>query len=318
MCYVVPTALWKLIDDVQKPFLKEAPIADAPVRIIAPLPPELEAAWDSADQARERVQGKIQEMYRDRRPRSPSCGHGPCIRLQKKQLVDGMVRHLLIRPHCNKATCPHCWRRRLCKTLRRMINCLLDVRQDERTIPRTELLHIAEYAWSESDAFEKKVRRAVGSKCGRARIRQANESVLLIAEKPFPSSRAVTPSEAVDLAAEAIGQLHRGKHSYRQLGAWNVRQEAEHEILDRGVPVSPAKVGEELERLEYKVSYFSTPDYVGLSWRVPDEQAGEDLWKKVLEAVCPSLAQERDQSPEGSNVDSNGPEREPEWIDPFG
>lgn len=99
-----------------------------------------------------------------------------------------------------------------------------------RLRPRTKAVFVAETTWKEWRDYDKALRRQIRN-AGRLRVRRGDDSVLVIAEKPFDGSRCVTPAEAAELAASAIEHLRRGKHSFRMLGSWTDHKPKKWELV---------------------------------------------------------------------------------------
>jgi hypothetical protein len=316
--YRVSTELWELIDRHQRPDLAEElrrsgvddPVGagllppdkppDEPLSVLRePTAEELHAA--EADAALARVAERIRAMYTRPAPRRADCGQRLVIHLRREHPAGG-VEDALLWPPCGCCNCPHCWRRRLAKTLHRAAGCLLDAGPDSAAV-RLGHLHFGETTWEAWEAYDKAMRRELGGGCGRLRIRRHDGTVLVIAERPWAGSHPVSPAVAVDLAADAIEQLHTAKHAYRQLGAWKGQTKSEWSLLGkmRGC-IDLAEVQRQLACLGTKSHYLRKPDLATLFWRADGPEAALAL----LMQVCPTLAN-RAKRPSRSKSESPPP-----------
>jgi hypothetical protein len=227
---------------------------------------------------------------------------------EKECQASGDSEHALIRYHCGRSDCPFCWRRRLAKTYRRAMFCLLYAPGDG-VRPRTGTLHAGEMEPLAWDTWDRVHRRKYGGKTGRLRVRRTDGALLVIAEHPFAGSRPVSPAEALDLAAAAIDQLHTGRHAFRLLGVWNDSRRPHWRLLQRikQDPDKPAfdfdAIFQELRDDGRKARRFRDPDIEGLIWRGDGPVKG----------LCPSSAKEEEGSP-GAKADLEAPEVPDEWI----
>ena len=283
--------LWALIDaeqrkDLPPPAWPDAP-ADRPLQLLEGPSVEEIKAGDEADAARQRVEGMIAELYRQRAPRADNCGLG-ATRHRRRHAPGrpGAVDDILLRHACGRHSCPHCWRRRECRTLRRAAPCLLDASAEgPGHSPRLSALYVSEMPWLEWETADRRIRRAIGGRTGRLRVRQRSGRVLAIAERPFPGSRAVTPAEAADLASQAIAELHPGRHSYRQLGSWNDRRPRQWTEIGRYPHLDLAAVYGELKDYGARPRHWRSQDVRGLIWRCDSRENAD-----ALLAACPTLA----------------------------
>lgn len=294
MLYPIPSEVWQLYNQKWAEVLFSRGVLSAEdlalVTLPPPLSPQQQATADANDLAEERVKGQIQEMYRRPCPRADDCGHGASLHMRRK--VDGQVQDILIRPHCGRSACPFCWRRRVSNALERALAALLKTTQKGEILPRLEPLHAAEISWAEWNALDKHIRRAHGGSCGRLRVRQDGNKLLVIADKPFCGSVPVTPSEAMGLAAAAVARLNVAKHSFRLLGSWYVCRAPRYELMGRYKHLDHREVQKELQSLGTRSQRFCITSAVGVFWRAQSEKIADLLWGFVLETVCPSLSQQ--------------------------
>jgi hypothetical protein len=271
------------------------PPPEESIRIISP---ELEEAIAARDNARRRVGSVIRGMYKQRVARAANCGHGPTLHLRHRH----KVQDIAVRPNCCSARCPFCWRRRVSTTLHRAAACLLDAPGEDR-LPRMGHVHVARIRWDQWETLDHLIRRQHSGDVGRLRVRQTDDTVLVIAEKPFSGSEPVTPAAACDMAREAIGNLNPAKHSFRLLGAWSDSKVKQYALLDTHEHLDLDAVQRELAALRAKANRFATSTAVGLVWTAATELEADRLWATALERACPSIAY-RDTDPNGRNSDS--------------
>ncbi|HEY7423272.1 MAG TPA: DUF3854 domain-containing protein [Gemmataceae bacterium] len=331
----VSTNAWKLLDDCQRKHLPAIVAAppdkpDVPVGDHVPLSAEETKIAEEGDAARQRVEDKIAALHTRPVVRHLNCGRGRVLHLQRDRGIhdyqrgqeargrkiayrratkecgpSGDEEHALVRMSCGRSACPWCWRRRLTKTYRRAVHCLLYA-SAEGNRPRVGVLHIGETDPLRWDTLERNMRRKHGGKTGRIRVRKADGVVLAVAERPFPGSRPVSPAEALDMVSAAIEQLHTGRHRYRQLGRWNDSQRPRWQLVERvkqppdQPPIDFTAVYRELRVDGRKVHRYRSPDISGLVWR------GEGH----LATACPSLAWKKGKSswPKSDNHFSDDPE----------
>lgn len=255
-------------------------------------------AAEDADLARVQLDARLRELHSRPAPRGHKCGRGDTLHIRRDHEGGGGTDDALIRMSCGRSDCPHCWRRRLCRTYRRAARCLLDSGDANR--PRVGPLYVAESDWLCWETFDKAIRRRHGGDCGRLRIRRLDGTMLVVCAQPFRGARPVSPSEACDLAIAAIGRLHVARHAYRQLGDWTDGQpSAWKKIGAYEAHLDYAAVEEQLAAIGIKSRQFRSPDLIGLLWRCTtptEERAAESLV-----AGCPSLASCRDQSINGQS-----------------
>jgi hypothetical protein len=310
---------------------------DKPVCLVEPLSDEQEQAAQDADAARLRIEDRISYLHAHPVARSLNCGRGRVLHLQRDRGIhqhqlaqeargrmisyktaakecgtgSGDSEHALIRLRCGRSDCPFCWRRRLTKTYRRAILCLLYA-PGEGVRPRTGQLHAGEIEPLAWDTWDRVHRRKYGGKPGRLRVRRTAGTLLVIAEHPFAGSRPVKPAEALDLASAAIDQLHTGRHSFRLLGAWNDSRRPHWRLLERirEAPDKPAldfdAVFQELRDDGRKARRFHEPDIEGLIWR------GDGSVK----TLCPTKAKEEKGSPRRKTDMTAPDERGERMYDP--
>jgi hypothetical protein len=279
------TEIWQMLDEERRKDIVEVPIL-LPSASAPEIDPELETAIDQADAARAKVDAKIKLLHEHRAARALNCGRrGGTIHLRRDK-ENGAVEDGLFRFSCGRSSCPHCWRRRITKALRRATRCLLDAPPDElgRTnLPRVGMLHAGEVPWLEWESFDRGIRRQHGGDVGRLRVRRTDGRVLVVCAEPFCGSSPLTPADALDRVCDAIDQLHTARHSYRQLGDWSDRQPPEwrliqihHEEIDLGA------VKQQLAELGIRSHRLKNPDLQLLIWRAESEAAAESLSLCVL------------------------------------
>jgi hypothetical protein len=322
----------ELCRQFQAPLWDDRP--DVPVCLVSSPTAEEDRAAVAADEARRRVEDKINRLYEHRAARSPRCERGRVLHLHRDRGVrdyqrgeeargrsipyktaakeccgNGDTEHALVRMSCGRSDCPHCFRRRLVKSYRRAVHCLLYADADSNR-PRVGVLHVAETDPLNWDTLDRNMRRKHGGKTGRIRVRQANGRVLVVAERPFPGARLVPPAEALDLVSAAIDQLHTARHSLRLLGNWNDARRPHWRLLQRveqpadQPPLDFEAIVRELRAGGRKVRRFRSPEISGLVW------AGDGN----LSAVCPTLAKKKEAPPRPKS-DKGGVIPE-EWANP--
>lgn len=251
-------------------------VAEVPINLLQPLTREEIEAGDRADECKRRIEAKIQAMYDRPAVQHLKCGKTRTIHLRRDRENDA-VDDLLIKTKCGRIDCPHCQRRRLTKTYRRAAVVLLHA-SAESNLPRVGPLHVAESHWSTWEALDKSIRRQHGGDVGRLRIRRGDNSLLVICSQPFRGSRPVSPSEACDLATDAIDRMHEEQHSFRLLGDWNDSKESEWKLVQH-LPgtLNLGEVAELLTALGRKSRAFKTSELQGLIWRCPNEMTAASI-----------------------------------------
>jgi hypothetical protein len=321
----VSRGTWELLERCHREVTPPAPPPGPPVRLIPPVAGEEadaelrarpdalsaseEAAAIEADAARRRVQEAIDALSDDRAPRCADCGTGRQLYLRRKApgKTTGAVDDMLVRVSCGRSSCPYCWRKRLMKTYRRCSSCLLDADQDSSR-PRAGMLHAGEIDWPGWDSWDRVYRRRHGGRSGRLRVRREDDTVLVVAEHPFPGARPVSPAEAVDLVRGAVGKMHTAKHSYRQLGAWSDRRATQWRLLGRVDPhVDFGDVQAEVERLGGKARRLRHLDMEFLLWRCDSEAAADALFSALpLAEPLSGYRQRESRSPHWLQSDTGG------------
>jgi hypothetical protein len=268
--------------------------ADAPgvkrPSAFAALAPGHQAAVKAALAAQERVSDRITVWYKERAARAPYCGLGRSFHMRR---IDGACQDLLVRPHCGKSSCPFCWRRRKAKSLHRAADCLVGKKESLRQItpdPKLGKVHVGWTDWNSWQTVDRRIRREHGGTVGRLRVRLDDDRVLMISSMPFDGSRPAERTEATDLAAAAICQLHRGKHSLRILGAWYERPVAKYKKLSQHEHLDLRKVRRELKTLGIGSDLYAKSGYQGLAWRAKDEATLDLIWMLVTEKLRPGFA----------------------------
>jgi hypothetical protein len=297
--------------------------ADVPAYVVNPPSEEEDRAALDADAARQRVEDKIAAMHAHPAARSLKCGKGRVLHLHRDRGVRdyqkseeargrnisykraakeckataGDTEHALIQMCCGRSDCPFCWRRRLTRTYRRAVECLLFSSADSNR-PRLGVLHLGEtdpFAW---ETLDRNIRRRHGGRTGRLRCRKADCRILVVGEHPFAGSRPVSPAEALDAVSAAIDDLHTGRHAFRLLGAWNDAKKPRWRLLERvQEPIDFDAVFKELRDAGRKVRRFHLPEVSGVVW-VGDGK---------VEASCPSLNVEESSSSR-PNSDTDPPD----------
>lgn len=261
-----------------------------PFFLVAPLTGEQAEAAEKADIARWRTENKLAELHKHRAARAPNCGKGATLHIRRPR-DGGAVEDALLKTSCGRSDCPHCWRRRLTKTYRRAMTCLLDAppepdepsRPGRKHLPRVGLLHVAEVDWLGWDALDRSIRRQHGGDCGRLRVRRTDNTVLVVCAHPFREARPVSPSEALELTSAAIDLLHTARHAYRHLGDWNDREATEWRLVQRHrEPIDFADVSKLLEALGHRARRLKLPDLAALLWRADSEAAADRMMMIVL------------------------------------
>jgi len=288
---------WELLDAEQRKDLPSVPVESPTERPVQPARPSAEEieAGEQADQSLRKVGDRIAALFRQRAPKAADCGRGPVTLFSKEAAgCPGAIDNMLRQSRCKRTSCPHCWRLRVYKTLRRACTCLLDAPgPGPGHSPRLGKLHVAETHWLSWEAEDKAIRRRYPecvdenkrSSVGRLRVRRANNAVLIVCERPFRGSRPMSPAEALDLVSAAIETLHTDKHSFRLLGSWMDRQEKEWVVIDRYAHLDLSAVRDELKARGARVRQFKNQDARGLVWRTDSRGAANALVRG-----CPSLS----------------------------
>jgi hypothetical protein len=261
-------------------------------------PPLLTPEQEQAAAARDRIQARIDAMHRRHAEPRANCGQTLTIHLRRE--YGGGVEDRLVRPLCGRSDCPHCWRLRLTKTLNRAADCLLGSGQGDGAL-RMGLLHISETTWERWEAYDKAMRRELKGDCGRLRCRRADNTVLVVCERPWSGSRPVTPAQALALTAEAIERLDPARHAYRQLGSWSVERKQKWECLARVHEcIDLGEVNRQLQAEGVRARRLRHPELKALAWRTSSPEAADALLAKV----CPTLPN-RAVCYRGTNSDSD-------------
>ncbi len=256
-------------------------------RLIPELTPEQDAADLHRDRLKHRVTKRVDELYARRLLRHPACGKRGAIHVSRPHQLGG-IENMVYRTLCGRLDCPHCQRRRLCKTLKRAATCVLDA-PGEMYLPRTEELHVLETTWREWAALDKAIRREHGGEVGRMRIRRDDDSVLIVLEKPFAGSTPMAPHLTFDLVEDAVNQLASERHAFRLLGSFSDRIPSEWKLIQRTnefVNFSEAK--QLLDSLGHRGRLFKTSELNGLVFRSETERQGNDLVLKIVAAAHPT------------------------------
>lgn len=308
MCYRPSIKLMKLLDEVRtKRLVKEgllAAPAEEPICIIPPLPPDVEAAAEARDAAKARVDKKMRQLHEHPVAKAPNC---LTFRRKSKLLNRAKDNAFMLcnAVYCGRSAetdghlvCPFCFRRRLTKILSRMATALLDAppQGDDglKNLPRTEMLHVGETAWSNWETFDKSVRRAHGGSVGRLRIRKTDNTVIVICERPFRGSKPIAPADACDLALAAIDDLHKAKHSFRILGSWLAKQEAEWKIVEQHKEVDYPQTLQNMVKAGIPAKPIKSREIKGIFYR-PLNAAQADLARSLIVA-CPTNPKEENSS----------------------
>lgn len=264
---VLDAALARIAEREQDRYAAAEP---APFFCVAPLTPEQALADERRDVARYRLEKKIKRLHETPAPRHLRCGHGATIHIRRPR-EGGGVEDALIRPRCGRSDCPHCWRRRICRTYRRASVCVLDA-DGGQYLPRVAPVYLAETTWREWEALDRSLRRQHGGRCGRIRVRQSDDRVLVVAAQPFRGARPLPPHEAYAAVAAAIDRLHTGRHAYRQLGEWSDRRaSAWRAVHCYGEPIPLAEVQDALRAAGVRSRPFAGGSPQGILWRADSE-----------------------------------------------
>jgi hypothetical protein len=201
----------------------------------------------AADKVRWEIEDRLDRRFGPAATAPARCEREFPLHLRRtlRQDTDGTegIEDIIFMAKCGNHECPYCWMQRVRRTVRRALACLLDDPRDDRLLPRLGLVHVAETTWKEWPAFDRDLCKAMPRAAGRLRVRRGNDSVLVIAEAPFPGSRPASPVEAAQQAAAAIEQLHTGKHAFRLLGHWNDRQASPWKLVSRlDKPLDPGLI----------------------------------------------------------------------------
>jgi hypothetical protein len=233
----------------------------------------------------------------------------PYAKAAKETRATGDTEDALVKLCCGRSDCPWCWRKRITKTYRRALHCLLYLGADSNR-PRVGFLHIGETDPPRWESLDRTIRRKHGGDTGRIRVRKADCRILVVAEVPFPGSRPVTPAEALAVVSEAIDRLHTGKHAYRMLGRWNdskapqwqllgqIKQAIDFEDVYREL-LAAGRKAEEIRR-------FNRPEFSGLIWTGGGFTAPK----------CPTIANGENAIPHRRNSDTGDAETWDEGIIP--
>ncbi len=312
----ISTKLWALIDEEQRKDLPPVVWNDPPekaIRLIDPveLTREQNEAADRADEALLRIEAKLTALREHRVARHPNCDKPRRTAHLRRNHDGGGGEGLLWQPRrCGRSDCPYCWRDRLTRTYNRAAAVLLPDFPTSETLPRTGLLHFAEIDWLEWEAIDKCIRRKHGGDVGRLRVHRADGNLLVVCAQPFRGSRPVTPAEACDLASDAIDNLHKANHTYRQLGDWNDTKPSKWNLVAH-LPgtLNLGAVAERLQTAGRKSRQFRTPGARGLVWRVESEAVAVRLELLITtpDESCPTLSYGEYLSPKGPKSDTLPP-----------
>lgn len=298
--YRVSRETWELIDAEQRKDLPPAwgqTPAECPVQLVAPPSAEEIEAGDKADEAWRKIEDKIAVFFRQPAPRAADCGRGAAVHMRRDARDRNGVDEMMRKPGCKRSTCPHCWRLRVCKTLRRAAACLLDASNSEPGHrPRLGVLYVAECDWIDWQAKDKAIRRLCpecvneGGRCilGRLRVRTTDNRLLIVCERDFRGARAMKPREALDLVSRAIDKLNPEQHSFRLLGSWSDSPKGEWRVVAHYEHVDMDALQRDLKERGARVRSFKSQDARGLIWGTKSKEAGD-----LLLSSCPSLSEKK-------------------------
>jgi hypothetical protein len=244
---------------------KASPACAVPAFTVPP-PSEAEV---QAEEAAAHLEGRLKRLYKARAARGPGCGRVGALHLRRGQ--GGQVEDALVRLACGRSDCPHCWRKRRAKACRRAAAALLATEGP---------VHVGETTWERWDALDKAIRRRHGGDCCRLRVRRGDDTVLVVAESPFPGSRPCSPAEALGAVAVAVLDcLSQERHSFRLLGDWADRHRPEWRFVARlDAPMAWEDVRREVEALGARARRLEgRPDLQVLLWRCDSEEAAQAL-----------------------------------------
>ena len=272
----------KIVAEVLAP-----PACQVPLYIIPPLTPEQDAADLHRDRLKHRVTKRIEAMYRRSCIRHPSCGRRGAIHVQRPHQLGG-VQSLVYRPTCKRLDCEYCQRARLAKILKRAATCVLDA-PGERYLPRTANLYVLETTWSEWGAVDKRARRTHGGNVGRLRVHMADDTLLVVCEKPIRGSRPMPAHLVFDLVDSAIDRMHTKKNAYRQLGSFSDRQPTEWKLVEKtGACVLFDEAKKMLSEMGKKARLFRTSELIGLAFRAETSEAANAIVATIIAIADPN------------------------------
>jgi hypothetical protein len=182
--------------------------------LLAPPTEEEERAFREADAAERAVREHMARRQAEYCPQVGTCGQIVRIFHQTADPSKGIVGKF----KCKKLRCPYCARRRELRHLSRALQVLLyQPTDDGGHRARTGSLYTATVPLAEWDTVSRSLRRHGG---GYARFVLPDDTVAVLAEKPFRGAAALTPSEAVRQASIWIRHPALVRGALRWLGTW--------------------------------------------------------------------------------------------------